>query len=109
MPTAQERAQADLPRTDWFNPEVDPTIPGNYECTSLANESGFVFQRRWDGEQWISSVTRLPTKVRMFWRGIEPGSIDIGQYPSQIRLLLRETSTPAQAAELHDNEFARAA
>lgn len=108
MPTAQERAQADLPRTDWFNPEVNPTIPGSYECSSLNNEKGFVFQRRWDGEQWVSSVTRLPTVVRMYWRGIQPGSIEIGLYPSALRLMLRDSIAPAPAT-LHDDEFARAA
>lgn len=86
-----------LPRTDWFGPDTDPTIPGPYECSTTGDEKGHIFQRRWDGTHWISSVTFAPTTVRMHWRGVKPGSVEIGLYNSAIRVLLRE-SKPAIGA-----------
>jgi hypothetical protein len=76
-----------LPRTDWFAPDVDPTIPGDYECSVAANELGLVFVRRWNGTTWVSSVTFQPTTVRMFWRGVEPGA-SIALYPASMRAVL---------------------
>lgn len=73
------------PRTDWFGPEVDPTVPGDYECSTTGDGLGHIFRRRWSGTQWISSVTFAPTSVRMHWRGIKPGCISINVYHSAIR------------------------
>lgn len=72
----------DFERTVWFAPEVDPTIPGTYECTV---GSGYIFRRLWHEGQWINHVTRLPTKVRMMWRGILPGSVSLTLYPAAAR------------------------
>lgn len=88
------RRADNLERTDWFGPNDDPTIPGLYECSTMADDRGHVFQRRWDGEQWVNSVTGLPTKVRMHWRGVKPGTVEIGLYPSAVRVHLRDTVAP---------------
>lgn len=72
----------DFRRTEWFAPEVDPTIPGSYECTV---GTGFIFRRLWQNGQWINHVTRLPTKVRMMWRGVVPGSVSLTQYSASTR------------------------
>lgn len=101
------RRADNLQRTDWFKPDEDPTIPGLYECSTMADDRGHVFQRRWDGEQWVNSVTGLPTKVRMHWRGVKPGTVEIGLYPSAVRVHLRETYT-AHAILQDQNNSVRA-
>lgn len=76
-----------LPRTDWFAPTVDPTLAGDYECSTTGDDYGHIFTRRWDGAQWVSSVTMQPTTVRMSWRGVVPGA-SIAMYPASMRAVL---------------------
>lgn len=83
-----EQTSDGLTRTDWFLPSVEPTVPGSYECTT---GSGHVFRRTWAGATWISPVNGAPTTVRMMWRGVVPGSISIGTYPSALRNDLRDS------------------
>ncbi len=75
-----------LVRTDWFDPSVQPTIAGPYECTT---GSGHIFMRTWAGATWLSSINNAPTTVRMTWRGVVPGSIPVEQYPAAKRDELR--------------------
>lgn len=74
-----------LQRTDWFGPEVSPTVPGLYECCVSASDGGYIFQRRWNGTDWISTITHEPTKVRMYWRGVVTGSISTNAYAAATR------------------------
>ena len=80
----QEPAQADdgLDRTDWQSQDSEPTIPGPYEC---ATGGLHVFMRTWTGVTWLSPITGIPTKVRMAWRGIKPGSVPVEKFPGAVR------------------------
>lgn len=71
-----------LTRTEWFNPDKNPTIAGPYECTT---GSGYVFMRTWNGADWISPVSGQPTTVRMQWRGLVPDSIELRHYNVGVR------------------------
>lgn len=97
------------PRTDWFSPSIDPTIPGDYECSTTGDGLGHIFRRRWNGTQWISSVTFLPTSVRMHWRGIKPGGAPIDLYNPALRVYLLAPVSLAQLLEPVDPARARAA
>ena len=72
----------DLTRTAWFEPEIDPTIPGPYECVT---GGGYVFQRKWNGTSWLSSVDGNPSTLRMPWRGVIPGTAAPTQYSRSTR------------------------
>ncbi len=73
--------------TDWFGPDVAPTIPGSYECRK--NEKGFHCRRVFDGKNWLSPMdNKSVSAVTMEWRGIEPGSVDVELYPSSVRSAL---------------------
>jgi len=77
------KAEADnLPRTDWFAPDVLPTIPGEYEART---GGGHVFRRKWTDEGWINSITGLVSKAPLDWRGVKPGHAEIGLYPHNMR------------------------
>lgn len=76
-PVPQE-ADDGLDRTDWMPENVDPTIPGPYEC---ATGGMHIFRRTWTGVTWISPVNGAPTPVRMPWRGVKPGSVPVEKYP----------------------------
>lgn len=71
----------DFDRTEWFDEDIDPTIPGTYEART---GGGHVFKRVWTGETWINHVDGNPSKVRMSWRGIKVGSQHLSCYPSHI-------------------------
>ncbi len=105
-----------LRRTELFDPDVKPTIAGEYECTT---GSGFVMRRRWNGEDWISPINGTVSTVRMMWRGVEPETTQPRAYPAAIAqalltdIKLRETAkntmpcptdtilTPAPAPVVH--------
>jgi len=72
----------DLPRTDWFSPDVMPTVPGPYEART---GGGHVFLRTWTEKGWINSITGLVSKAPLDWRGVKPGSVDPAQYPRDVR------------------------
>ncbi len=74
-----------LARTEWFNPSVEPTIAGPYECTT---GSGHIFTRTWSGQHWISPITGAPTTVRLMWRGVVPGSVECTRYPLGTQMYL---------------------
>jgi hypothetical protein len=105
--TAVAPAPADgLTRTDWFGPEVAPTVVGEYEAKT---GGGHVFKRRWTAHGWINSITGLPSTAPLEWRGVVPGSVEIGRYPSPLRIELRDSlpsdereprSTPAVALDV---------
>ena len=71
----------DFDRTEWFDEDIDPTIPGTYEART---GGGHVFKRVWTGETWINHVDGNPSKVRMSWRGIKVGSTQLTNYPHAI-------------------------
>ena len=68
-----------LARTDWQDPASIPTIPGSYEAVT---GGGHIFKRKYDGKTWYSAVNNEPSTVQMPWRGVVPGSIDLGRYDS---------------------------
>lgn len=68
-----------LQRTEWFSPDVNPTISGQYECST---GGGYVFLRIWTGTTWLSPINGSPTSVRMNWRGVKPGSVPVMRYPA---------------------------
>lgn len=81
---AHPPAQADdgLDRTDWQPQDLEPTLPGPYEC---ATAGMYIYMRTWTGVTWLSPITGIPTKVRMAWRGIKPGSVPVEKFPSAVR------------------------
>lgn len=68
-------------RTEWFDEEIDPTIPGTYEART---GGGHVFKRVWNGETWLNHIDGNPSKVRMSWRGVKVGSTQLADYPHAI-------------------------
>jgi len=83
----------DLPRTDWFAPEVLPTIPGEYEART---GGGHVFRRKWTDQGWINSITGLVSRAPLDWRGVQPGSISAEHYPRALRYVLTYGVAPAE-------------
>lgn len=69
-------------RTEWFDEEIDPTIPGTYEART---GGGHVFKRKWTCESWINHVSGEPSSVRMSWRGIKVGSQPLASYSETVR------------------------
>lgn len=118
---AQPPAQADdgLDRTDWLPQDLDPTLPGPYEC---ATGGMHIYMRTWTGATWLSPITGIPSKVRMPWRGIKPGSLPVEKFPGAVRaellasleaLKAQREPTPEEIMadaekELFDNQFALA-
>lgn len=47
--------------TDWFQPEVKPTIPGVYEIELVPYPFHY-----WDGKQWLVDVEQSPREFRNF-------------------------------------------
>lgn len=89
----------DLVRTDWMPGDINPTIPGMYAART---GGGHIFPRKWDGVTWRSSIDGSPTTVRMEWRGLEPGTIDLMEYDAATRMIIMSQPTT-------DDIFARAA
>lgn len=102
MPPAHD----DFERTEWFDKDVDPTIPGPYECTTHTG-GGFVCQRIWTGATWLSNVTGKPTTVKMPWRGVKPGSIGVNVYPlaTRVGLFAPESATRTMLTEKADRVY----
>lgn len=102
-------AEADdgLDRTDWLDQNLDPTIPGPYEC---ATGGLHIFHRTWTGATWLSPITGIPSKVRMPWRGVKPGSVPVEKYPSAVRgeLLASLVALEAQVKPTPDEIMADA-
>ena len=101
----------DIQRTDWMDPNVDPTIPGMYACKT---GGGHIFGRKWDGATWRSSINGEPTTVRMAWRGLVPHSIDLMEYDAATRMIIMShglplTEMPAIITEARVDAFAPAA
>lgn len=69
----------DLQRTAWQDEDTPPTIAGQYEC---ATGGGHIFVRIYTGVTWLSTVNGQPTTVKMPWRGVKPGSVDVSRYPA---------------------------
>lgn len=92
----QQEADDGLDRTDWQDQNTDPTIPGQYECST---GGGYIFLRIWTGVTWLSTVNGAPTTVKMPWRGVKPGSIDVSAYPPAKR---GELLASLAAAKLED-------
>lgn len=62
----------DLQRTDWQDPETQPTIAGDYEAQTAG---GHIFKRKYDGAHWRNAITGLISTVQLPWRGIVPGTL----------------------------------
>lgn len=92
-----------LPRTDWFAPELSPTIPGEYEART---GGGHVFRRKWSESGWINSITGLISKAPLEWRGVQPGGIDPSAYPRAMRDSLTSTEEFIPGADALDIPFA---
>lgn len=71
----------DLPRTEWFNPSLHPTIPGEYEART---GGGHVFRRKWDKHGWRNSITGLVSTAPLDWRGVVPGAVPATIYPRDV-------------------------
>ena len=90
----------DLPRTNWFGPDTEPTIPGEYEART---GGGHVFRRKWTENGWINSITGLISKAPLDWRGVQPGGISPDGYPRSMRDELAQ-SLALMNPENRDNE-----
>lgn len=75
----------DLQRTDWQDPESAPAVAGAYEAQT---GGGHVFRRTWNGTTWLSSIDNAPSGLKMPWRGVVPGSVQINRYDSMTQRLL---------------------
>ena len=82
----------DLPRTNWFGPDTEPTIPGEYEART---GGGHVFRRKWTENGWINSITGLISKAPLDWRGVQPVVELLDRYPYRMHTTLI-VSTPAE-------------
>jgi len=92
-----KEADDGLERTDWQDEKTDPTLPGQYECST---GGGYIFMRIWTGVTWLSTVNGAPTTVKMPWRGVKPGSLPVEHYPAAKRDDLLASLAAIGAAEL---------
>lgn len=91
-------ASATLELTEFFGGDVLPAIPGPYKARTAG---GHVFDRNYDGRNWINPITGKASSAQLEWQGVVPGSISTLAYKPEIRqhLFAKDSATHAMIGE----------